>query len=119
MKKAVFMVIILLFCLNVFGCAGLKEMCAGFRGVSTKALEEARKEAVARHFNYDVTIVPVTKSCTFLPKISISRYPSACCIFIKFYRTICGAKITAHNCYVLAGRSKIRIKIVYFWGFGS
>mgnify|MGYP001584180729 CR=1 FL=1 len=53
MKKAAFMVIILLFCLSVFGCAGLREMCAGFKGVSIKALEEARKDAIARHFNYD------------------------------------------------------------------
>lgn len=53
MKKITSLGIILAFCLSIFGCATVKEMCAGFGGVSVKALEEARKDAVSRHFNYD------------------------------------------------------------------
>ncbi len=35
------------------GCASLKEMTRGFMGISTRSLEEARKDAVAKNFPYD------------------------------------------------------------------
>ncbi|MFA5090489.1 MAG: DUF3568 family protein [Candidatus Omnitrophota bacterium] len=35
------------------GCAALKDSVKGFLGVSTRALEEARKDAISKTFNYD------------------------------------------------------------------
>lgn len=39
--------------LLVSGCAGLKEGVRGFFGISTRALEKARKGAIVKNFNYD------------------------------------------------------------------
>jgi hypothetical protein len=36
----------------IMGCASFKEGCKGFLGVSTKVLEDARKDAIAKEFNY-------------------------------------------------------------------
>jgi hypothetical protein len=36
------------------GCAGAKEVCKGFLGVSTKVLEEGRKDAIKKEFNYNL-----------------------------------------------------------------
>lgn len=37
----------------LLGCESLKEGTRGFLGISTRALEEARKDAVVKSFNYD------------------------------------------------------------------
>jgi hypothetical protein len=49
------------------GCSGIKETVKGFAGVSTKILEEGRKEAVSRQFNYGY------KSCYDLVKASLEN----------------------------------------------
>lgn len=36
------------------GCAQTKELCKGALGVSTRVLEEERKEAIRKEFNYDL-----------------------------------------------------------------
>ncbi len=36
------------------GCAQTKEACKGILGVSTKALEDGRKDALKKEFNYDL-----------------------------------------------------------------
>ncbi len=38
---------------NFIGCATVKETAKGIAGVSTKVLEDARKDAVIKKFNYD------------------------------------------------------------------
>lgn len=50
-------VMILLSCsiLGLLGCESLKEGTRGFLGISTRALEEARKDAIIKSFNYDYT----------------------------------------------------------------
>ncbi len=35
------------------GCAGIKEGAKGFLGISTKAIEDSRKSAMAKTFNYN------------------------------------------------------------------
>jgi len=37
----------------LFGCAAVKESAKGFAGISTKALEEHRKDAIGKQFNFD------------------------------------------------------------------
>jgi len=37
----------------ISGCASLKETAKGMAGVSTKILEDGRKEAISKTFNYD------------------------------------------------------------------
>lgn len=39
--------------ITVSGCAGVKECAKGFAGISTRVLEEGRKEAIAMTFDYD------------------------------------------------------------------
>jgi hypothetical protein len=36
------------------GCAGTKEVCKGFLGVSTKVLEDGRKDALKKEIGYDL-----------------------------------------------------------------
>ena len=51
----------------ICGCSGIRETVKGLAGVSTKVLEEGRKEAVSRKFNYDY------KSCYGLVKASLEK----------------------------------------------
>jgi len=44
--------LLLLALCSLSGCSGLKEAVKGFAGLSTKALEDARKDAVTRDFNF-------------------------------------------------------------------
>lgn len=45
---------ILLICLPIIaGCATIEEAAKGIAGVSTKVLEESRKDAAVKQFNYD------------------------------------------------------------------
>lgn len=47
-------ILIVTFCvLNFMGCAGLTEGVKGIAGISTKSLEEGRKDAIVKDFNYD------------------------------------------------------------------
>jgi hypothetical protein len=39
--------------IGLLGCAGIKEGIRGFWGISTKVLEDGRKDAVKKQFNYD------------------------------------------------------------------
>ncbi len=39
--------------LTLFGCASIKETAKGIAGVSTKVLEDNRKSAIVKTFNYD------------------------------------------------------------------
>jgi hypothetical protein len=41
---------------TIVGCTSLKENARGFLGLSTKALEEARSDAITRTFNYDYAV---------------------------------------------------------------
>ena len=50
MKK---FVSILIFVICTSGCASIKEMSKGVAGVSTKKLEESRKGAILKTFDYD------------------------------------------------------------------
>jgi hypothetical protein len=43
----------LLFIISTAGCASMKEAARGFVGISTKSLEDARKDAVKNTFSYD------------------------------------------------------------------
>lgn len=46
--------LIIAFCIfNFAGCSSVKEYCKGFLGVSTKALEKERKNAILKTFNFD------------------------------------------------------------------
>lgn len=38
---------------SLSGCAGIKETAKGVVGISTKSLEENRKDAIVKAFNYD------------------------------------------------------------------
>ncbi len=51
----------LVFVILISGCSSLKEAFRGFRGVSTKILEEGRAQAIVKTFNYDYFTV-FTKS---------------------------------------------------------
>jgi len=44
----------LLFTVMLAGCAGAREVCKGMLGVSTKVLEDGRKDAIKKEFNYDL-----------------------------------------------------------------
>lgn len=39
--------------INLFGCTTIKEVTKGIVGVSTKAAEDSRKDALKKTFNYD------------------------------------------------------------------
>lgn len=39
--------------IGLLGCAALTEGAKGFAGISTKILEDTRKDAIAKNFNYD------------------------------------------------------------------
>lgn len=55
-KNFEFCIVILIFAfciLNLMGCAALTEGVKGIAGISTKSLEEARKDAIVKDFNYD------------------------------------------------------------------
>lgn len=55
-KNFKFWIIIFIFTFCVFnfiGCATIKEASKGFLGISTRSLEEARKGAIIKVFNYD------------------------------------------------------------------
>ena len=47
-----FVLVLLFMVLNLYGCAAIKEGARGFFGISTKVLEEGRKEAFSKSFNY-------------------------------------------------------------------
>jgi len=49
----IFVIFIFSFMLLLSGCATIKEDGKKMLGVSTKALEEGRKEAIKKQFNYD------------------------------------------------------------------
>jgi len=56
LENFAFCIVILIFAfciLNFIGCATLWEGAKGFAGVSTKALEDNRKTAITKTFNYD------------------------------------------------------------------
>lgn len=48
-----FVICILLFVISSSGCASLKETAKGILGVSTKVLEDGRKDAIVKTFNLD------------------------------------------------------------------
>jgi len=48
-----FVICVLCFVILISGCASIKEIARGFAGVSTKVLEENRKTAITKTFNYD------------------------------------------------------------------
>jgi len=50
-------IVLLFYCFIVLlsGCETIKEGAKGFLGISTRSLEEARKDAIAKTFNYDYT----------------------------------------------------------------
>lgn len=53
-KSKIKVILIFAFCiLDLLGCATIIETTKGFWGVSTKALEDGRKDALVRQFNYD------------------------------------------------------------------
>lgn len=49
-----FVICVLSFVILISGCAQTKEVCKGVLGVSTKVLEDGRKEAIKKEFNYDL-----------------------------------------------------------------
>ena len=49
MKKR--LILILLAISFIYGCAGVKEAARGFAGISTKALEESRPDAIKKSYN--------------------------------------------------------------------
>jgi len=51
-RKILFAICYLLFA-NLIGCATIINGAKGFAGISTKALENGRKEALTKAFNYD------------------------------------------------------------------
>ena len=66
MKSNRFSIVISAFCLLSFvlsGCATVKEMGKGFAGISTKVLEDTRKDALKRSFpmDYDSSYAEVKK----------------------------------------------------------
>jgi len=57
MRESNYFVICYLSCaILIGGCASLKESVRGFAGVSTKILEESRKDATARTFNFNYNV---------------------------------------------------------------
>jgi len=53
LNARIFLIVIFCF-LNLIGCAGVREVCKGLAGVSTKVLEDGRKDALKKEFNYDL-----------------------------------------------------------------
>lgn len=53
MKKVILLVTCTLSLVTLLGCASLKEAAKGVAGVSTKVLEDGRKEAITRRFAID------------------------------------------------------------------
>ncbi len=73
MKKSI-VILIFAFCiLNSMGCAAITEGAKGFSGVSTKALEEARKDAIIKPFRHDY-FTCYTKTLDILEKIGAYIY---------------------------------------------
>lgn len=58
---------------NLSGCAGIKETAKGVAGISTKSLEENRKDAIVKAFNYDYSTC-YTKTLDILKRISVYIY---------------------------------------------
>jgi hypothetical protein len=56
-----------------FGCAALSETAKGVAGVSTKVLEEGRKNAITKTFNYDY-LTCYTKILDILKQINAYIY---------------------------------------------
>jgi len=52
-KMGLIMYGLVLCCVTVSGCVGFKEGLRGFRGISTKILEEGKTNAIYKSFNYD------------------------------------------------------------------
>ena len=48
-----FIICVLSFVILMSGCAMIKEGAKGFAGVSTKVIEQSRKDAITKTFNYD------------------------------------------------------------------
>ena len=61
------------FVISTIGCAAITEGAKGFSGVSTKALEEARKDAILKPFRYDY-FTCYTKTLDILEKIGAYIY---------------------------------------------
>lgn len=61
------------FLLQMLGCASIKEMTRGFLGISTKELEETRKDAVSRNFDFDY-FTTYTKSLDALKAMATYVY---------------------------------------------
>lgn len=54
MRKFCFAILIFAICiLNFIGCATIIEGAKGFAGISTKVLQESRKDAITKNFNFD------------------------------------------------------------------
>ena len=65
-----FQTLILIFGFSIFvfyGCAGVKEACRGFAGVSTRSLEDARKDGAKKTLKYDY------KTCLDLVKTVLNK----------------------------------------------
>jgi hypothetical protein len=52
-KQARLLTVAYVLCLSLLGCATIKETAKGIAGVSTTVLEEGRKDAIIKTFNYD------------------------------------------------------------------
>jgi len=52
-KKNILFAVCCLLIANLFGCATIKEGAKGIAGLSTRALEDGRRDAVKKTFNYD------------------------------------------------------------------
>jgi hypothetical protein len=61
------------FLLGILGCASIKEMTNGLLGVSTRPLEEARKNSVSKNFDYDYFTV-YTRTLDILKQINAYVY---------------------------------------------
>jgi len=67
-------ILVFVFCIyNLTGCASFKETVKGIAGVSTKALEEGRKDAIKKTFNYDY-FTTYTKTLDILKDIGAYIY---------------------------------------------
>lgn len=47
---------VLLFTILISGCASIKEFCKGIVGVSAKVLEDTRKDALKKEYNFDLAV---------------------------------------------------------------
>ena len=56
MKRTKLFSLFLIFCF-LSGCCGIKEACRGFLGVSTKILEDTRKDALKKDFSGDFEVI--------------------------------------------------------------